>query len=1010
MVGAASRKTRIVRLLLIVAMVGVLSTVVPFGAPVVQAISPNLVISQLYGGGGNSGAQFHNDYIELYNRGTSAVTMTNWSVQYQSATGTTWAVTTISGTVNPGQYFLIQEAAGTGAGAALPTADATGTTNMSATAGKVALVSTNTALTCSTNATCFPNANIIDLIGFGTLTTAVFEGTGPAPAPSNTTSDLRANNGNTDTDNNASDFSAAAPCPRNTTLPASTCAAPTTARIHDIQGAAHLSPLNGQSVTGVPGIVTALKSNGFYLQDPNPDANDATSEGIFVFTSSAPTVAVGDSVTVNGTVNEFRPGGTSGTNNLTVTELGANNTGVTIGTHGNSLPAPIVVGTGGRVPPLTVIEDDATGDVETTGVFDPANDAIDFYESLEGMRVQINNAVAVGPTNTFGETPMLPLSGSGITNRTPRGGVYISDYTNANPRRIILDSTIVTTPKMNVGDTLPGATVGALSYDFGNFMVDVTTVPTLTAGGLTKETTSAPIANQLAVATFNVENLDPGDGAAKFTGLANVIVNNLRAPDIVALEEIQDNNGATDDGTVSASTTANMLISAITTAGGPTYQYRDIVPVNDQDGGEPGGNIRVAFLFRTDRGVAFVDRAGGDSTTPVTVVTDGSGAHLSFSPGRIQPNNSAWTTSRKPLAGEFTFHGQRLFVIANHFNSKGGDTPLFGHIQPPTRISEDQRAQQATIVHDFVQDLLSKDPQAKAIVLGDLNDFQFSNTLAILKGSPAILTDLIASLPVPEQYTYDFEGNSQVLDHILVTSSLNQPSLQYDVVHVNSEFADQVSDHDPQVVRLTLTSPAPTIASVNPARGTTAGGTAVTITGTGFQPNAAVTFGGTAATNVTVNGDGTQITATTPAHAVGKVDVVVTNPDGQHVTLTNGFEYVIPAPAITNISPNSGKVGAGTTVTITGTDFQPGATVRFGDRDARDVHVESSTTITVEAPPQPPGVVDVTVTNPDGQHITATGGYTYVTGSGQVPPGRSAPTGGAAGTTEPPAPAPASRP
>jgi hypothetical protein len=441
--------------------------------------------------------------------------------------------------------------------------------------------------------------------------------------------------------------------------------------------------------------------------------------------------------------------------------------------------------------------------------------------------------------------------------------------------------------------------------------------------------------------------------------------------------------------------------------------------VNDQDGGEPGGNIRVAFLFRTDRGLAFVDRPDPNpnpSTDAVSVVTDASGVHLSFSPGRIQPGDlSAWMASRKPLAGEFTFHGQRLFVIANHFISKGGDTPLFGHFQPPTRGSEVQRAQQARDVHAFVQDLLGKDAQAKAIVLGDLNDFQFSKTLDILKeGDPPtatpILTDLITGLPTNEQYTYDFEGNSQVLDHILVTDSLLQPSLQYDVVHVNSEFADQVSDHEPQIVRLTLAFPAPTITSVNPARGTTAGGTSVTIPGTGFQQNATVTFGGAAATNVTVSSDGAQITATTPAHAAGKVDVVVNNPDGQRVTLTNGFEYVVPAPAIIGITPNSGKVGAGTTVTITGTDFQPGATVRFGDRDARNVHVVNSTTITAEAPPQPPGVVDVTVTNPDGQHVTVTGGYTYVTGSGQVPPGRSSPGAGTTGTTEPPAPAPASRP
>jgi predicted extracellular nuclease len=803
----ASRAASAFRVSLAVAMLSVLCAVVPRTNPAVGAASPDIVISQVYGGGGNSGAPFKNDFIELYNRGAAPVSLGGWSVQYASATGAAWQVTNLSGTLGPGQYYLVQEASGGSVGAALPTPDASGGINMSATNGKVALVTTTTALTCGATAgSCASSAAAIrDFIGFGTATD--FEGTGAAPAASNTLADLRAASGATDMDNNASDFATGTPNPRacgcgGTTPP------PTPVRIHDIQGAAHISPLKGQPVSGVPGIVTAVKSNGFYLQDPNPDADDATSEGIFVFTNSAPAVSVGDGVAVNGTVSEFRVGGSGGAGNLTQTEI----TGPTVAlvSHANPLPAPVVIGTGGRVAPSPVIEDDATGDVETSGVFDPASDAIDFYESLEGMRVQINDAVAVGPTNQYGETPVLPDNGAGVANRTARGGVYIADYANGNPRRIILDSAIVKTPTMNVADTLPGATVGVLDYNFGNFMVDVTSVPAVAPGGLAKETTSTPGPDQLAVATFNVENLDPGDGPAKFNGLAAVVVNNLRAPDIVALEEVQDNNGPADDGTVDASTTATTLINAIAAAGGPTYQYRDIAPVNDQDGGEPGGNIRVAFLFRTDRGVAFVDRPGGTATNAVSVATDADGVHLSFSPGRIQPTDPAFTDSRKPLAGEFTFHGQRLFVIANHFNSKGGDTPLFGHVQPPVRPSEAQRARQATIVHDFVQSLLSADPQAKAVVLGDLNDFQFSNTLAILAGTPPILTDLITTLPANEQYTYDFEGNSQVLDHILVTSALNQPALQYDVVHVNAEFADQVSDHDPQVVRLSLPFPAPT--------------------------------------------------------------------------------------------------------------------------------------------------------------------------------------------------------
>jgi predicted extracellular nuclease len=167
------------------------------------AASPNVVISQLYGGGGNSGATLKNDFIELFNRGTSPVSLAGWSVQYASATGSTWQVTALSGTLAPGQYFLVQEAAGSGGSASLPTPDATGSIAMSATAGKAALVSSTTALTCG--AGCLPNALIVDLVGFGTTANS-YEGPGPTVAPSNTMAVLRASSGCTDTDSNASDF------------------------------------------------------------------------------------------------------------------------------------------------------------------------------------------------------------------------------------------------------------------------------------------------------------------------------------------------------------------------------------------------------------------------------------------------------------------------------------------------------------------------------------------------------------------------------------------------------------------------------------------------------------------------------------------------------------------------------------------------------------------------------------------------------------------------------------
>lgn len=563
-------------------------------------------------------------------------------------------------------------------------------------------------------------------------------------------------------------------------------------RISDIQGAAHRSPLEGQTVANVPGIVTVVRSNGFYIEDPTPDGNDATSEGIFVFTGSAPTVQVGDAVQVSGRVTEFRPGGSSGANNLTTTEITTPT--ISILSRGNALPAPRILGNGGRTLPTSVIENDASN-VEMSGSFDPTQDGIDFYESLEGMRVQINNPVATSPTNNFGEIWVLADNGANATGRTARGGSLISPG-DFNPERIQIDDTLLTgrNPEVSVGDRL-SPIVGVVDYSFSNYEVLPTITPTVvTPSALTKEVTSlVGDANQLTVATFNVENLDPGDGATKFNALATAIVNNLKAPDIISLEEIQDNDGPANSGNVDASVTYATLIQATQDAGGPLYEYRQIDPVNNQDGGEPGGNIRVGFLFNPNR-VGFVEGSLQRLTDPNPAEAD------TFA-------GDDFANSRKPLVGTFTFNGQQVTVIGNHFNSKGGDQPLFGPNQPPTLTSENQRSQQATIVRDYVQSLLTTNPNANVIVAGDLNDFEFSNPLNILKS--AGLTALIETLPANERYTYNYEGNAQTLDHILVSGYLLNQLNGFDVVHINSEFADQVSDHDPSVARFRFNS-APT--------------------------------------------------------------------------------------------------------------------------------------------------------------------------------------------------------
>ena len=679
--------------------------------------------------------------------------------------------------------------------------------------------------------------------------------------------------------------------------------------IATIQGASQVSPLSGQTVTNVQGIVTALRSNGFYMQDPGPDADQATSEGIFVFTSSAPTVGIGDLVRVDARVAEFIPGGAS-TGNLPTTEL-SSSPKVSVLSTGNTLPAPVVAS-----PPTSIVEDDSAPDVRNGDVFDPAQDGLDYWESLEGMRVEVDNPVAVGPQNSFGELPVAS-DGPAIGPRTIRGGLLLTP-TDSNPERIILDDGILPTPpNVNVGDHFDGSAIGVLDYNFGNFMLEITQPLARVDGGLQREITAAAAANELSIATFNVENLDVGDGAAKFDGLADRIVHNLRSPKIVTLEEVQDNNGPTDDGTVDSNVTLDRLVDAIVAAGGPHYSYTYIAPVDDQDGGEPGGNIRIAFLYDTAAGVSLPAGATkGGSTDANSVVTDASGApHLALDPGRIDPTNPAWSTSRKPLAGEFLFRGQTFFVIGNHFNSKGGDDPLMGRFQPPTRSSEVQRHQQAQIVHDFVAAILAHDAQAKVVVLGDLNDFQFSDTVHILEGGATpILFDMIDTLPPNEQYSYEFEGNAQVLDHILATGGVKNPA--FDVVHINAEFWDQLSDHDPSVLRV-LVNDAPTASAGGPY--TVDEGSSVTLTATASDANGdALTYSWDFGSDGTP--DATGATASyAAADGPADVPVTLTVSDGTTSTkVTTTIHVANVPPTATFVAPATVLAGDPIELALTG--------------------------------------------------------------------------------------------
>ncbi|MCF2944658.1 S-layer homology domain-containing protein [Paenibacillus tarimensis] len=562
--------------------------------------------------------------------------------------------------------------------------------------------------------------------------------------------------------------------------------------IHDIQGAAHVSPIAGQEVTNVEGIVTMKRGKKWYMQAEQAawDNSDATSEAVLVYSDISP--AVGDKVKVSGTVEEITESGYATSVDLTTTQITA--AAVEIISSGNPLPAPVVIGKD-RVLPTSVISTE-----ETFKTFSPAEHALDFYESLEGMRLQLDDARIVGPYSY--EIPVVLGDQSATEVMTDAGGIMLTGE-DFNPQRIL----IAKKPAVQVktGDKFDGSIIGVLAYDYSNYKIIPEKLPEIIPSENEREVTHInPEEDKLTVASFNIENFwnNPSEEeTARKNKIAGSIVQNLKSPDILSLIEVQDEDGTADTGTTKADANYEALIAAIKQQGGPTYSYTDIAPVNNADGGAPGGNIRVGFLYNPER-VTLAQAAGGKGTATQSITYGENG--LNVNPGRIDPENDAFNNSRKPLAAEFEFKGERVIVIANHFNSKSGDEAPFGGIQPLPEVlqSEVQRHKIAQIVNSFVDSVMEQDPSANVVVMGDLNDFQFSRTLELTKGEH--LVNLVDQLPVNDRYSYVYQGNSQTLDHLLVNKSL-VPFSVFDIVHINADFDTnhgRVSDHDPLLVQL----------------------------------------------------------------------------------------------------------------------------------------------------------------------------------------------------------------
>lgn len=888
-----------------------------------RASVSGVVVSQVYGGGGNAGSTFKNDFIELFNSSSSSISLTGWSVQYSSAAGTTWQVTQLSGSIAAGQYFLVQESQGAGGTTNLPTPNATGTIAMSATAGKVALVSSTTALTGG----CPTGGSLVDFVGYGTGTSGAscFEGTAAAPTLTNTTADLRLNNGAQDTDINSADFSAGTPNPRNSVVggnptgighatpssvpqgsatlltvvvnpgsgPTSTgisvtanlssiggsatqaffddgtngdatsadntfsfgitlsfgatpgaktipvtiqdaqgrsstasialtvTVPPLPLAIHDIQGTTEISPVAGK-VVQTTGIVTGVSTNGFFIQVPDgsADANPNTPEGIFVFTSSAPpaAAALGNSVQVIGTVNEFIPSGDP--NSPPSTEIGGPT--ITVLSTGNPLPSPIN---------LTAADTNPAG-------------AIDELQKYKAMLVHVAVLKVVGPTDGnvneanatstsnglfFGVLPGIarPFREPGIElpDPLPTGAPANIPRFDHNPELIRVDSDAL--PGATALDVTSGATVTNVTgpLDFASRFYTILVAPNsgaVATGNVSATPVPVPTANELTIANFNMERFfdtvnDPtvDDVALTPTAFANrlnkaslAIRNVLNSPDIIGVEEMEN--------LTTLQAVADKVNGDAVAAGQPNPGYKPFL-----DEGNDVGGIDVGFLVKSRVNVLNVVQVGKDTTF---VEPGGTTAILNDRPALVLTATVAQANSDVSLP---------ITVIVNHLRSLiSVDDPTDG---PRVRLKRQLQA-------EFMANLMQSHQSAgeNVVQICDCNAFEFNDgyvdVIGTMIGKPTPpdqvvnasadlvgpdFTDLLTTLPRAQQYSYVENGSAQTLDHVLVNNTMLPSLSRFAIARNDADFPEvfrndpnrpeRISDHDMPVAYFTLPEATPPV-------------------------------------------------------------------------------------------------------------------------------------------------------------------------------------------------------
>ncbi|KAF1942222.1 endonuclease/exonuclease/phosphatase family protein-like protein [Clathrospora elynae] len=587
--------------------------------------------------------------------------------------------------------------------------------------------------------------------------------------------------------------------------------------IAEINGPKFLSPFKEQTVSNVPGIITAKGPDGLWIRSTRPDRDERTSESLYVFGHTfGANLTVGDSIVVGGKVLEYR----SNKDYIYLTELSAPVL-ESIVSSGNNVKA-LIIGKDTRDPPKEQYSSLDGGDVfavpnnvsqisTANPALQPQKYGLDFWESLSGELVTVKNPTALTKPSQYGDTWVV--GNWKVSGRNDRDGLTMTDK-DANPEAIIIGTPLdgsKNPTNTRMGDSVEEIT-GIVSYAFGFYRILPTTAIKVTksqkpAVPKTTNIKSKGKCDGITFGAYNVENL--AATSAHHPALANHIVNFLNSPDVMFIQEVQDDNGVANDAVVSANLTLTALTAAIAAAGGPNYTFTDIVPVDDQDGGAPGGNIRVAYLYKPSLIRLYKPNPGG----PLDANEVLKGPTLKYNPGRIDPANEAWTASRKPLVAQWEVIGKKgaeksdtFFTVNVHFGSKGGSSSLHGDARPPVNGGVEDRLEQARLTANFVKNILSEDRNARVITAGDFNEFTFVEPLSqYAKISGLKDLDAVVRIDKLERYTYLFDMNAQQLDHMFVSETLAKRSkAEYEHVHVNTwtEYAAQVSDHDPSVARL----------------------------------------------------------------------------------------------------------------------------------------------------------------------------------------------------------------